>query len=58
MIWCIKTYIIAYVKTHTHTNWFIIHCIKPTAQLYVDKYILMAGKLVFSVYIVTVKMIG
>ena len=21
MIWCIKACIIAYVKTHTHTNW-------------------------------------
>ena len=31
MIWCIKTYIIAYVKTQKirHT----IHYVKPTAQL-------------------------
>ena len=31
MIWCIKTYIIAYVKTQKIR--FIIHCVKPTAQL-------------------------
>ena len=31
MIWCIKTYIIAYVKTHEKR--FIIHYVKPTAQL-------------------------
>ena len=34
MIWCIKTYIIAYVKTHTHKNRYIIHYVKPTAQLF------------------------
>ena len=32
MIWCIKTYIIAYVKKKKR---FIIHYVKPTAQLYV-----------------------
>ena len=32
MIWCIKTYIIAYVKTHTQKK-IIIHYVKPTAQL-------------------------
>ena len=32
MIWCIKTYIIAYVKTQTIR--FIIHYVKPTAQLF------------------------
>ena len=31
MIWCIKTYIIAYVKTQKMR--FIIHYVKPTAQL-------------------------
>ena len=31
MIWCIKTYVIAYVKTHKKR--FIIHYVKPTAQL-------------------------
>ena len=31
MIWCIKTYKIAYVKTHKKR--FIIHYVKPTAQL-------------------------
>ena len=31
MIWCIKTYIIAYVKTKKIR--FIIHYVKPTAQL-------------------------
>ena len=31
MTWCIKTYIIAYVKTQKIR--FIIHYIKPTAQL-------------------------
>ena len=31
MIWCIKTYIIAYVKTQKIR--FIIHYVKPTAQL-------------------------
>ena len=30
MIWCIKTYIIAYVKKKIR---FIIHYVKPTAQL-------------------------
>ena len=33
MIWCIKTYIIAYVKTHKKIR-FIIHCVKSTAQLF------------------------
>ena len=34
MIWCIKTYIIAYVKTHTHKKIrYITHYVKPTAQL-------------------------
>ena len=32
MIWCMKTYIIAYVKTHKKIR-FIIHYVKPTAQL-------------------------
>ena len=32
MIWCIKTYIIAYVKTPKKIK-FIIHYVKPTAQL-------------------------
>ena len=32
MIWCIKTYIIAYVKTKQKKR-FIIHSVKPTAQL-------------------------
>ena len=32
MIWCIKTYIIAYVKTQKNIR-FIIHYVKPTAQL-------------------------
>ena len=31
MIWCIKTYIIAYVKTQKIR--LIIHYVKPTAQL-------------------------
>ena len=31
MIWCIKTYMIAYVKTQKIR--FIIHYVKPTAQL-------------------------
>ena len=31
MIWCIKTYIIPYVKTQKIR--FIIHYVKPTAQL-------------------------
>ena len=31
MIWCIKTYIIAYVKTQKIR--FIIHYVKSTAQL-------------------------
>ena len=31
MIWCIKTDIMAYVKTHKKR--FIIHYVKPTAQL-------------------------
>ena len=31
MIWCIKTYIIAYVKTHKIG--FIIHYVKSSAQL-------------------------
>ena len=31
MIWCIKTYIIAYVKTQIIR--FIIHYVKPTTQL-------------------------
>ena len=31
MIWCIKTYLIAYVKTHKKK--FIIHYVKTTAQL-------------------------
>ena len=31
MIWCIKTYIIAYVKTQKIR--FITHYVKPTAQL-------------------------
>ena len=31
MIWCIKTYIIADVKTHTKR--YIINYVKPTAQL-------------------------
>ena len=30
MIWCIKTYIIAYVNTQKR---YIIHYVKPTAQL-------------------------
>ena len=30
MIWCIKTYIIAYVKTQKNK---IIYYVKPTAQL-------------------------
>ena len=33
MIWCIKTYIIAYVKTHKTYITFIIYYVKPTAQL-------------------------
>ena len=34
MIWRIKTYIIAYVKTHKKIKIrFIIHYVKPTAQL-------------------------
>ena len=32
MIWCIKTYMIAYVKTHKIIR-YIIHYVKPTAQL-------------------------
>ena len=32
MIWCIKTCIIAYVKTQKKTR-FIIHYVKPTTQL-------------------------
>ena len=32
MIWCIKTYIIAYVKTQKIK--FITHYVKPTAQLF------------------------
>ena len=32
MIWCIKTYIIAYVKTKKKLR-YIIHYVKPTAQL-------------------------
>ena len=32
MIWCIKTYIIAYVKTQKNIG-FIIHYVKYTAQL-------------------------
>ena len=32
MIWCIKTYIIAYVKTQKNIR-YIIHYVKPTAQL-------------------------
>ena len=32
MIWCIKTYIVAYVKTPKKLR-FIIHFVKPTAQL-------------------------
>ena len=32
MIWCIKTYIIAYVKTHKKIK-YIIRYVKPTAQL-------------------------
>ena len=32
MIWCIKTYIIAYVKTQKKIR-FIIHYVKPTEQL-------------------------
>ena len=32
MIWCIMTYIIAYVKTQKKIR-FIIHYVKPTAQL-------------------------
>ena len=32
MIWCIKTYIIANVKTQNKIR-FIIHDVKPTAQL-------------------------
>ena len=31
MIWCIKTYVIAYVKTQKIR--YIIHYVKPTAQL-------------------------
>ena len=31
MIWCIKTYIIAYVKTHKKIR-NIIHYVKPTAH--------------------------
>ena len=33
MIWCIKTYIIAYVKTQKKIR-FIIHYVKSTAQLF------------------------
>ena len=33
MIWCINTYIIAYVKTHKKKERFIIQYVKPTAQL-------------------------
>ena len=36
MIWCIKTYIIAYVKIQSNKNkkWkYTIHYVKPTAQL-------------------------
>ena len=29
MIWCVKTYIIAYVKTHTHTKKKDIQYVKP-----------------------------
>ena len=32
MIWCIKTYIIAYVKTQRKKLRYIIHYVKPTAQ--------------------------
>ena len=32
MIGCIKTYLIAYVKTHKKIK-YIIHYVKPTAQL-------------------------
>ena len=32
MIWYMKTYIIAYVKTQKNVR-FIIHYVKPTAQL-------------------------
>ena len=32
MAWCIKTYIIAYVKTHKKLR-YIIHYVKPTPQL-------------------------
>ena len=32
IIWCVKTYIIAYVKTQKKIR-FIIHYVKPTAQL-------------------------
>ena len=35
MIWCIKTYIIAYVKTQKIR--FIIHYVKSTAQLFFFK---------------------
>ena len=35
MIWCIKTYIIAYVKTKKMR--FIIHYVKSTAQLFLKK---------------------
>ena len=31
MIWCIETYIIAYVKTHKKIR-YIIHYVKPTAM--------------------------
>ena len=34
MIWCFETYIIAYVKTHKKNIRFIIHYVKPTAQLF------------------------
>ena len=33
MIWCIKTYIIAYVKTHTQKKDLLSIYVKPTAQL-------------------------
>ena len=35
MIWCIKTYIIAYVKTQKIR--FIMHYVKSTAQLFLKK---------------------
>ena len=36
MIWCIKTYIVAYIKTQKIR--FIIHYVKSTAQLFFLKF--------------------